>query len=145
MMKRVITSLVLVVSLFAIGGCVYGPGYYARPGVVYDGGGSYSYYDDGPVYGYGYYAAPGYYADPWCCYASPWIGLGFSGSYYYGGHSRGGWRGGHGGGYRGNYRGESHGSWRGGHRGSGHRGHDRGDSGGGRHGGRHGSGGDHRH
>lgn len=126
-MKRVITLLALTVSLFAIGGCVYGPGYYTRPGVVYDDGGYSSYYDDAPAYGYGYYASPGYYADPWCCYVSPWIGLGISGSYYYGGHYRGGWHGGHDGGYRGH----SRGGW------GGDRSHGRAPSGGGRHGGDH--------
>ena len=84
-------------ALLALGGCVYGPGYYQRPGVVYDNGNATgAYYDDdyGPAYGPGYY--PGYYYgpsyayDPWCCYGWPWgIGLGFYGSYYYGGHHGG--------------------------------------------------------
>jgi len=119
-MKRILTLLALIVSLSAIGGCVYGTGYYTRPGVVYDDGTSYSYSDNRSPYGYDYYAAPGYYYNPWCCYVSPWIGLGFYGSYYYGGHGH--YREGHGG----------HGHWHGSHRrgghhdGGGHHGHHRG-------------------
>ena len=83
-------------ALALLGGCVYGPGYYARPGVVYDDGTVVS----GPAYSTnGYYADPGYYAGPYSGpayygpgygYYSPWwplgVGLGFYGGYYYGGH-----------------------------------------------------------
>lgn len=89
-MKRQLGFLLGAVALVAMGGCVYTPGYYARPGVVYDDGTAE--YAPAPAYGYGYYA-PGYYADPWCCYGGWWpgFGLNFYGGYYYGGH---GWRGG---------------------------------------------------
>jgi len=108
-MKRVM-GLVLVTGLLAmLGGCVYPA--YQRPGVVYDDGtvvgGN---YDDGG-YSYGYRYAPAYYSsyyDPWYYgYGGPWFGLGFYGSYYYGGHhyGHGGYHGGHGG-----YHGGSHGS-----------------------------------
>ncbi len=87
-MKRMIAWMVLGAALLALGGCVYGPGYYQRPGVVYDDGTA-TYSDDGApagyADGYGYYG-PGYYYDPWCCYGGPWLGLGFYGGYYYGGH-----------------------------------------------------------
>ncbi|HEX3895292.1 MAG TPA: hypothetical protein VHW73_03695, partial [Rudaea sp.] len=62
-MKRLL-GLALVISFLMLSGCVYGPGYYQRPGVVYDDGrATYSAapagdYDDG--YDDGYYA-PGYY------------------------------------------------------------------------------------
>ena len=93
-MKRRIGLLLASGVLLALGGCVYTPGYYARPGVVYDDGTA----DYAPSGGYAYgYYAPGYYTDPWCCYGGvwPWFGLGVYGSYYYGG--RGHWHGGHGG------------------------------------------------
>ena len=120
-MKRVM-GLVLAACAFAtLGGCVYGPGYYQRPGVVYD---------DGATVGYetGYAYAPGYrgYAyDPW--YGGygygygPWFGLGFSGSYYFGGHHGHGHDGGH---HGGNWHGGDHHSG-GSHNGShnGHHGH----------------------
>lgn len=97
-MKRRWGILLSVIALFALGGCVYSPGYYARPGVVYDDGTA----DYAPAVGYAYdygYYAPGYYADPWCCYGGlwPWLGLNFYGGYYYGGR---GWHGGHGHGAR---------------------------------------------
>jgi hypothetical protein len=77
----------LSLALLGLGGCVYGPGYYDRPGVVYDDGTA-VYAPAGEVgygYGYGNYA-PGYYAGPWCCYGGywPWIGLNFYGGYYHG-------------------------------------------------------------
>jgi hypothetical protein len=91
-MKRRLGILLATGALLALGGCVYTPGYYARPGVVYDDGTAVyapapGYADDG-----GY--APGYYADPWCCYGGwwPWVGLNFYGGYDYSSH----WRGGHG-------------------------------------------------
>lgn len=102
-MKRFLGILLAGSALLGLGGCVYPAGYYARPGVAYDDGtASYA-----PVAGYdggyydGYYA-PGYYYGPgYCCYggAWPWVGIGFYGSYYYGGHGyrhdgRGGWHGG---------------------------------------------------
>ena len=99
-MKHRIRILLAVGALLALGGCVYSPGYYARPGVVYDDGTT----DYAPVDGYagGYYAPGYYYSDPWCCYGSawPWFGGGVYGSFYYGG--RGHWRGGHGGWHGGN-------------------------------------------
>lgn len=99
-MKHRIRILLAVGALLALGGCVYSPGYYARPGVVYDDGTA----DYAPVDAYvgGYYAPGYYYSDPWCCYGSawPWFGGGVYGSYYYGG--RGHWRGGHGGWHGGN-------------------------------------------
>jgi hypothetical protein len=90
--------------LFVLGGCVYDPAYYHRPGVVYDDGsatysaGGYYDYDDGYAPGYYYGAAYG----PWCCYGGwyPWVGVGFYGSYYHGYHHGwhgGDWHGGHGG------------------------------------------------
>jgi hypothetical protein len=104
--------------LLTLGGCVYGPGYYQRPGVVYDNGSATgAYYDDdygpgyaGPAYYPGYYYGPSYAYDPWCCYGWPWgVGLGFYG--YYGGHH--GW---HDGGHHGG------GTWHG-HSGGSHSGH----------------------
>lgn len=85
-------SIVLVLGLLGLGGCVYGPDYYTRPGVVYDDG-SVEY---APSAGYSsVYVDPGYYRDPWCCYAGfwPWIGLNYYGGYYYGGGHH--WHGGH--------------------------------------------------
>jgi hypothetical protein len=84
-MKRLI-GLVLAASVLAmLGGCVYGPGYYQRPGVAYDDG----YYDSGYApayagydYGYPYYSGYPYYGYGY----GPVIGLGFSGSYFFGGH-----------------------------------------------------------
>jgi hypothetical protein len=111
-MKRLMGLALVAGMLFMLGGCVYGPGYYQRPGVVYDdgtatysGGGPAGYYgaDDGD-YAPAYYGGYGYAYDPWCCYGGyyPWIGLGFYGSYYHGyhGYHGGGWHGGggHGGG-----------------------------------------------
>ncbi|HEY7873069.1 MAG TPA: hypothetical protein VIC31_10165 [Rudaea sp.] len=93
-MKRRIGLLLASGALLALGGCVYTPGYYTRPGVVYDDGTA----DYAPAvgygYGYGYYAPGYYYSDPWCCYGGlwPWIGFNYHGGYYHGGH----WRGGHG-------------------------------------------------
>lgn len=90
-MKRRFGILLAVGALLALGGCVYTPGYYSRPGVVYDDGAA----DYPPAAGYDDgYPAPGYYADPWCCYGSvwPWVGLNFYGGYYSGGR---GWHGGH--------------------------------------------------
>jgi hypothetical protein len=125
-MKRLL-GLALMVSIFMLGGCVYGPGYYQRPAVVYDDGSvrNNAPVADGPVadgdYGYAYddgYYAPGYYYGgaygPWCCYGGwyPWIGVGFYGGYHgFHGHG-GGWHGGggHGGG----------GHWSGGGHSSGH-------------------------
>lgn len=89
-MKRRFGMLLAAGALLTLGGCVYTPGYYARPGVVYDDGTAV--YAPAAGYDYGYYA-PGYYADPWCCYGGwPWVGLNFYGGYY-GGHH---WHGGHG-------------------------------------------------
>ena len=110
-MKRLMGLALVAGMLFMLGGCVYGPGYYQRPGVVYDDGtATYSaaapagYYDYDDYYAPGYYYGPGY--APWCCYGGyyPWIGVGFYGSYYHGYHG-GGW---HGGGYHGG------GGWHGG-------------------------------
>jgi hypothetical protein len=105
-MKRLMGLVLAASMLTMLGGCVYGPGYYQRPGVAYDDGtsvgganvGDYDY-----AYAPGYYA-PGYYAgyyDPWCCYGygyGPFLGFGFYCNYYFHGH--GGFRGGpgHGGG-----------------------------------------------
>lgn len=120
-MKRVM-SLVLAACAFAtLGGCVYGPGYYQRPGVVYDDGATVG-YDSGYAYAPGY---RGYAYDPW--YGGygygygPWFGLGFSGSYYFGGHHGHGHDGGH---HGGNWHGGDHHSG-GSHDGShgGHHGH----------------------
>ena len=103
-MKRVL-GLVLVTGLLAsLGGCVYPA--YQRPSVVYDDGtvggdsydGDYAYssgyvpnYYAGYGYGYGYY-------DPWYYGYGPFIGLGFYGSYRFGGfhHGYGHGYGGHG-------------------------------------------------
>ena len=120
-MKRLM-GLALVVGLLMLSGCVYGPGYYQRPGVVYDDGSAT--YSTAPAGDYGYAYddddyAPGYYYGgaygPWCCYGGwyPWIGVGFYGGYHGyhgwhgGGHGGGGW---HGGG----------GHWSGGHSSGGH-------------------------
>ena len=107
MLKRVMASALLAGALMTLGGCVYGPGYYQRPGVAYDDGygpaasrGSVVYDDDY------YYAGPSYYApayypyySPWYGFGGPWLGLSFYGSYHggYGHH----WHGGpsHGGGH----------------------------------------------
>lgn len=91
-MKQRLARLLAVGALLALGGCVYTPGYYARPGVAYEDGTAV--YAPAAGYDYGSYA-PGYSADPWCCYggAWPWIGLNFYGGYYYGG---GHWHGGRG-------------------------------------------------
>jgi hypothetical protein len=120
-MKRLL-GLVLAAGLLAsLGGCVYGPGYYQRPGVVYDNGGGngavdasdsgYA-YDSGYDYSYGPGYYPGYYAgyyDPWCCYGGPFFGLGFYGSYGFHGDYHGPYRGGpHGGFHGGGYHGGSH-------------------------------------
>lgn len=118
-MKRLMSLMLLACTVAVLGGCVYGPGYYQRPGVVYDGGGpaSYSngpvadgavaYDDDDGYYPSGYYYAPGY--GPWYGYGYGWgwpyLGFGFYGSYYHGG---GHWHG-HGGGWHG-----GSGSWHGG-------------------------------
>lgn len=95
-MKRRFGILLATGALLALGGCVYTPGYYARPGVVYDDGTAV--YAPAPGYAYGGYYAPGYYADPWCCYGGwwPWFGFNYYGEYHHGGH----WRGGHDGGSR---------------------------------------------
>ncbi len=97
-------------ALALLGGCVYGPGYYARPGVVYDDGTAAGPAYSNGAYSNGYYADSGYYAGPYYGpayygpgygygYYNPWwpvgIGLGFYGGYYYGGHYG---HGGHGGG-----------------------------------------------
>ena len=118
-MKRLI-GLVLAAGLLAmLGGCVYQP--YRAPSVVYDDGtvvGGGAVVGDDGYGGYGYAYAPAYYAgyyNPWCCYAGPWIGIGFYGSYYYGhghyhGPYNGGWYGGsHGGGWHGGGGGHWHG------------------------------------
>ncbi|MHB8447194.1 MAG: hypothetical protein ACYC7G_03165 [Rudaea sp.] len=96
-MKRRFGIFLAAGALLGLGGCVYTPGYYARPGVVYDDGTAV--YAPAAGYGYGYYA-PGYYSDPWCCYGGWWpsVGLNFYGGYYYGGHGWGGDRDWHGGG-----------------------------------------------
>ncbi|MGH8041023.1 MAG: hypothetical protein ACREPN_03150 [Rudaea sp.] len=100
-MQRPLGILLATAALLSLGGCVYGPDYYQRPGVVYDDGTAA--YAPTAGYAYGYYA-PGYYADPWCCYGSvwPWFGLNFYGGYY--GH----WRGGHGWHGGGNWRGRGY-------------------------------------
>lgn len=78
-MKRRLSILLAAGVLLGLSGCVYTPGYYARPGVSYDDG---------------YYYAPGYYANPWCCYGyGPWIGLDFYGGYYHHGYRHDGHRG----------------------------------------------------
>jgi hypothetical protein len=94
-MKRRFGILLAAAALLTLGGCVYTPGYYSRPGVAYDDGTANYAPTAGYAYGYGYYA-PGYYADPWCCYGGvwPWIGLNFYGGRYYGGHGH--WHGGRG-------------------------------------------------
>lgn len=91
------SRLGLLFALALLSGCVYGPGYYARPGVVYDDGTTV--YAPAAGYAGGYYG-PGYYGDPWCCYGGfwPWVGLNFYGGYGYGHHhwhdGGHGWRGG---------------------------------------------------
>jgi hypothetical protein len=108
-MKRLMSLVLAACALVTLGGCVYGPGYYQRPGVVYDDGATVGYDDYGyaPAYGYGY--GYGYAYDPWYYgYGyGPWLGLGFSGRYYFGGHHFGG----HDGGHRGDWHGSGdHGS-----------------------------------
>lgn len=123
-MKRLLGLALVLGVLFSLGGCVYGPGYYQRPGVVYDDAGAA--YSDTAAGGYDYddgWYSPGYYYGnaygPWCCYGGvyPWIGLGFYGGYYHGYH----------GGYHGGWHGGGH--WGGGHSG----GHSSGGHGGGHH------------
>jgi hypothetical protein len=107
-MKRLLGITLALGMLFVLGGCVYDPAYYHRPGVVYDdGSATYSgpadgYYDYDDSYAPGYYYGSAY--GPYCCYGGwyPWIGVGFYGGYHHGYHG-GGW---HGGG--------SHGGWHGG-------------------------------
>lgn len=80
-MKRLLYFIMFAAVFVGLGGCVYDPAYYHRPGVVYDDGydSGYSTYAE-PYYG-GYYA-PGYYYDPWYYgWGYPAIGFGFS---YYG-------------------------------------------------------------
>src|SRR5215469_17794168 len=86
-MKRRFGILLAAGALLALGGCVYTPGYYARPGVVYDDGTAV--YGPAPGYDYGYYAPGYYYGGPGCCYGGFWPWIGFS---YYGGYYRGGYR-----------------------------------------------------
>lgn len=115
-MKRLLGLALAVGMLAMLGGCVYDPAYYHRPGVVYDDGSAtygapagYYDYDDG-------YYAPGYYYGsaygPWYGYGGwyPWVGVGFYGGYYHGyhGYHGGGW---HGGGWHGHSGG---GGWHGG-------------------------------
>ena len=120
-MKRLLALLVLSGALVGLGGCVYGPGYYQRPGVTYDNGAGPVYDNGGSVaYDDDYYAPDYYYGSaygPYCCYGGwgwgwgwPYVSLGFYGGYghYHGWHG-GGW---HGGGWHG---GGSHGGgWHGG-------------------------------
>lgn len=113
-MKRFLGLAVAIGMLAMLGGCIYDPGYYRHPGVVYDDGsasysapaGGYDDYDDGYAYAPGYYYGTDY--GPWCCYGGwyPWVGVGFYGHYYHG------WRGGgwHGGSHGGGWHGSSHGS-----------------------------------
>ena len=112
-MKRLIHTCAMGAVLFALGGCVYGPGYYQRPGVVYDDGTAV--YSDAGAVGYGYDYAPGYYPYYGCCYAGPWLGLGFYGNYYYGGP----YHAGHGGSWHDHERHDRHGGWHGGRHGPG--------------------------
>jgi hypothetical protein len=137
-LKRAVGLTLLVAVFCTVGGCVYGPGYYARPGVVYDdgygGGGrggyendSDGYYDAGPAYYGSAYYGGGYYGGGYGGYGYgypyyggfwPSLSIGFwGGGYYRGGHY------GHGGG--------GHGGWHGGG------GHDGGHSSGGNSGGGH--------
>lgn len=111
-LKRATALALLAAAFCTMGGCVYGPGYYQRPGVTYDDGndgygavGGYDY--DGPSYAPAYYGYPygyGYYGGYY-----PWFGIGFSGIYYshgrYWGHGGHNWHGGNGG-----WHGGSHGS-----------------------------------
>ena len=119
-MKRLLGLALAMGMLAMLAGCIYDPGYYRHPGVVYDDErGSYvapagGYYDDGYADD-GY--APAYYygADygPWCCYGGwyPWIGVGFYGNFYRGWHNGGyhggGWHGSHSGGWHGSSSGHS--------------------------------------
>jgi hypothetical protein len=126
-MKRLIGLVFAAGALITLGGCVYGPGYYQRPGVVYDDGNGNGTVVGGAAVGYDndYYYAPGYayggYYSPWYGYGfAPFIGLGFYGSYYgyhgYHGHGYGGSHGGwHGGNSHGSSGGSHGGSWHGGH------------------------------
>lgn len=80
--------VLLALALCGLSGCIYGPDYTTRPGVVYDDGTAVY----APATGYsGAYLGPGYDADPWCCYGGfwPWIGLNYYGGYYYGGGHHG--------------------------------------------------------
>lgn len=126
-LKRAVVLALLTAVFCTMGGCVYGPGYYQRPGVTYDDGyGGYDtssgeYYDGGPGYyapAYGYYG--GYYGYPYYGGFWPGLSIGFwGGGYYHGGHY---W---HGGGHNGGWHGGGHdGGWHGG-------GHTGGSSGGG--------------
>jgi hypothetical protein len=118
-MKRLMGLVLAASLLITLGGCVYGPGYYQRPGVVYDDGAGAGYSGAAVGYDDGYYA-PGYagyygpYGYGYGYYGGPLIGLGFFGGYYGFHGNRGPWHGGwHGGGSHG---GGSHGgSWHGGH------------------------------
>ncbi|HEX6834182.1 MAG TPA: hypothetical protein VF132_11665 [Rudaea sp.] len=116
-LKRASVLVLLAAVFCTLGGCVYGPGYYERPGVVYDDevGTDGGYYAGPSYYGSGYYA-PGYYGPyygyPYYGGAYPWFGIGFSGVYYsHGGHywhggdhGHGGWHGGgHSGGHTGGH------------------------------------------
>ena len=59
-MKSLMRTALAATALLMLGGCVYGPGYYQRPGVVYDDGAAVTsepgYYADST-----YYGGPGYY------------------------------------------------------------------------------------
>ena len=113
-MKRVMSLVLAACALAMLGGCVYGPGYYQRPGVVYDDGAAVG-YDSGYAYAPGYagyaydpwYGGYGYGYGPYYGYG-PWFGLGFSGAYFFGGHHGHGHDGGHNGGDH--HDGSSHGS-----------------------------------
>lgn len=86
-MRLLIGPVLAACALAMLGGCVYGPGYYQRPGVVYDDEAAVGYesgYSYAPgyaysPYGYGWYGGYGYGG-----YGGPWLGLGFSGTYYHG-------------------------------------------------------------
>ena len=108
--SRTIRALLAAFALTVmLSGCIYGPAYTTRPGVVYGAVGA-------PVYTDNAY-------NGWYGYVSPWWGIGIYPYYGYGGYAwyghdhrrrdHDGWHGGHDGG---------HGGWHGGHSGPhGHR------------------------
>lgn len=97
-MKRIARSLIIVLAMALLGGCVYGPDYGYVRGDGYYGDAYYgaSYYGNA----YGYPAYPGGYYNGWPGYYGygPSLGLGiYYGSYGYGrgyyGRRNGDWRG----------------------------------------------------